>query len=156
MVWRFLFGRMHASGRLTALPGPTLQVCIILRYSRIAGRFFFIDSAYQAQGQTTPTLCTDGINGINTNFNRFLSDSIEDDPANSVPLPIPNPPTNVNVVFGTDDTSNAVPQGYAWWGGVGPQPPAPTCVPVTPHAVPSTSAGAAQIVTDIQKMCIVH
>ena len=115
-----------------------------------------IDSAYQAQGQTTPTLCTDGINGINTNFNRFLSDSIEDDPANSVPLPIPNPPTNVNVVFGTDDTSNAVPQGYAWWGGVGPQPPAPTCVPVTPHAVPSTSAGAAQIVTDIQKMCIVH
>ncbi len=115
-----------------------------------------IDVAYQAQGETTPTLCTDGVNGTNTNFNRFLSDSIEDDPANTVPLPIPNPPTNVNVVFGTDDTSNAIPQGYAWYGGVGPQPPPPTCVAGTPHAVPSTSAGATQIVADILGKCTVH
>ena len=115
-----------------------------------------IDTAYQAVGQTTPALCTNGVNGDNSQFSRFLSDSIEDDPGISPALPIPNPPTAINVVFGADDTSNAIPQGYAWRGGVGPTPPPPVCVPNTPHALPSTAGGAAQIVSDIQNSCKIH
>jgi hypothetical protein len=115
-----------------------------------------IDTAYQSVGQTTPTLCTDGVKGTNTNFSRFLSDSIEDDPGISPALPIPNPPTEVNILFGVNDTSNAVIQGYAWRGAVGPTPPAPTCVPSTPHAIPSTQNGVTQIVSDIQGKCVLH
>jgi hypothetical protein len=107
-----------------------------------------IDLAYQSSGQTTPTLCTNGVNRDNSNFTRFLSDSIEDDPGISPALPIPNPPTTVNILFGADDPSNAIPMGYAWRAAVGPTPPF-TCVPGTSHAVPSTSAGAQQIVDDI-------
>ena len=118
-----------------------------------------IDAAYQTAGQSTPTLCTDGVNGSSTNFSRFLSDSILDDPGVSPALPIPNPPTNVNVVFGQLDTSDAVPYGYAWWGNVGPTPPKPVCSPNAGQAIPadsSTSGGAAQIVSDIQNMCKLH
>jgi hypothetical protein len=107
-----------------------------------------IDLAYQASGQTTPTLCTNGVNGDNSNFTRFLSDSIEDDPGISPALPIPNPPTTVNIVWGSDDTSNAIPMGYAWRSAVGPTPTF-SCPANTPHAVPSTSAGAQQIIDDI-------
>jgi hypothetical protein len=106
-----------------------------------------IDLAYQASGNHS-TLCTNGVNGDNSNFTRFLSDSIEDDPGISPALPIPNPPTTVNIVFGSDDTSNAIPMGYAWRAAVGPTPTY-TCAPSTPHAVPSTSAGAQQIIDDI-------
>jgi hypothetical protein len=107
-----------------------------------------VDLAYQASGQTTPTLCTNGVNGDNSNFTRFLSDSIEDDPGISPALPIANPPTAVNILFGADDPSNAIPMGYAWRAAVGPTPPY-TCVPNTPHAVPSTTVGAQQIIDDI-------
>ena len=112
-----------------------------------------IDLAYQASGQTTPTLCTNGVNGDNSQFTRFLSDSIEDDPGISPALPIANPPTTVNILFGADDPSNAVPMGYAWRSAVGPTPTF-TCVPNTPHGIPSTSAGAQQIITDITGSCV--
>ena len=120
-----------------------------------------IDAAYQVAGQSTPTLCTNGINADNTNFSRFLSDSIEDDPGVNPKFPIPNPPTNVNVVFGNLDTGTAaLPQGYAWWGGVGPQPPAPTCVATAAQAIPAdntpVTGGAAQILSDITSKCTVH
>ena len=120
------------------------------------GTAAIIDTAYQAQGQTNPTVCTNGVNGDNSNFSRFLSDSIEDDPGVSPQLQIPNPPTNVNVVLGTMDTSNAVPQGNAWWGGVGPPPPKPVCLGDADHAIPAVQDGADQIVSDIQSMCKVH
>ncbi len=120
-----------------------------------------IDAAYQVAGQSTPTLCTNGINADDTNFSRFLSDSVEDDPGVNPKFPIPNPPTNVNVVFGTLDTGTAaLPQGYAWWGGVGPQPPAPTCVPTAGQAIAAdntpVTGGAAQILSDITSKCTVH
>jgi hypothetical protein len=117
-----------------------------------------IDAAYQAQGQTTPTLCTNAIvNGDTTNYSRFQSDSIEDDPGVSPAFPIPNPPTVVNVVFGTLDTDTvALPQGYLWWDGVGPQPTAPTCVATAHQAIPADSGGAAQILGDIKGMCKVQ
>ena len=117
-----------------------------------------IDKAYQAAGHTTPTLCTDGVNGIgnNKNFSRFLSDSIEDDPGVTPALPI-GLSTAVNVLFGASDTSNAVPQGEQWWNAVGPtRLLTPICVPGTPHAIPSTPAGANQIVSDIQSQCVLH
>ena len=115
-----------------------------------------IDTAYQVAGQTTPIICTDGVNGNNSNFSRFLSDSILDDPGVSPALPIADPPTTVNLLFGETDGSNAVPQGFYWRNNVGPTPPLPMCVPATPHAIPSTSAGANQIVSDIQSLCKVH
>ena len=111
-----------------------------------------IDLAYQASGQTTPTFCTNGVNGDNSQFTRFLSDSIEDDPGISPALPIANPPTTVNILFGTDDPSNAVPMGYAWRSAVGPTPTF-TCVDA-PHGIPSTSAGANQIISDIKGSCV--
>ena len=122
-----------------------------------------IDAAYQVQGQTTPTLCTDALNGTDTtNFSRFQSDSIEDDPGVSPALPIPNGPTNVNVLLGALDTSSAaMAQAYTWWGAVGPQPPSnwppqSTCPADWPQAIPSVPDGASQIVSDIQNMCVVH
>jgi len=114
-----------------------------------------IDNAYQAQGQTTPTVCTDGVNGNNKNFNRLLSDSIEDDPSITTPLPIVNPPTTTKVVLGTLDTTSAVLQGYAWWGAVGP-PPQLKCIADAAHAIPAVQDGADQIVSDIETMCKVH
>jgi hypothetical protein len=117
-----------------------------------------IDAAYLAQGQTTPTLCTNGLNGDDTNFSRFKSDSIEDDSGVSPPLPIPSPPTDVNVLLGPLDIGTAaLPQGYAWWGGVGPTPPKPNCgTGDWPQAIPSVPDGAAQILRDIQNMCTAH
>jgi hypothetical protein len=119
-----------------------------------------IDAAYQVQGQTTPTLCTNGVNGDPTNYSRFLSDSIEDDPNTSPAFPIPDPPTIVNVVFGTLDTgSAAVPQGYTWWGGVGAAPGAtlpPACPANAMQAIPADPGGATQILTDITGMCKLH
>ena len=122
-----------------------------------------IDAAYQVQGQTTPTLCTDALNGTDpTNYSRFQSDSVEDDPGVSPALPIPNPPTNVNLLLGALDTSSAaMAHAYTWWGAVGPQPPAnwppqSTCPADWPQAIPSVPDGASQIVSDIQNMCVVH
>jgi hypothetical protein len=82
---------------------------------------------------------------------RFQSDSIDYAPSNQSPIPIPKA-TVVNVVFGEDDTSNAVPQGETFWQGVRPLP-TQACVPGAPHAVPSVQAGVTQIVNDITTMC---
>jgi hypothetical protein len=115
-----------------------------------------IDTAYQAAGQSTPTFCSDAVNQVgatNSQFTRFLSDSIEDDPGISPALPIPNPPTNINLLVGIDDTSNAQPMAAAWRSAVGAAPGGAvpyTCVQGnTPHAIPSTPTGAQQIIDDI-------
>ena len=134
-------------------PGASPQNMCFTTSGTADGSSGAIDTAYQAVGQTTPTLCTNGVNADNTQFSRFLSDSILDDPGVSPALPIPYPPTYVNVLFGLSDSTNAVPQGFAWRNGVGPTPPVPACAASTPQAVPSTSEGSAQIVTDIQAHC---
>ena len=111
-----------------------------------------IDAAYQTPGATTPTLCSDGVNGTSSaNANRFKSDSIEYAPSNSIAIPLPSSLT-VKVLFGGTDTSNAVPQGETWWGGAAPKP-TQQCVVDAPHAIPSVPDGAAQIVTDITTLC---
>ncbi len=114
-----------------------------------------IDTAYQSVGSDTPTLCSDGVNGVTSaNFLRFESDSIDFSPSKSPALPISG--TTLNVLFGGQDGSNAVGQGEWWWKSVGP-PPTQACEPNAPHAIPAdpTGAGAAQIVTDIQNLCVV-
>lgn len=118
-----------------------------------------IDTAYQSVDSTTPTPCSDGVNGkSSSNDLRFQSDSIDYAPAKSPAILIPNPPTKVNVVFGGMDTSNAVPQGETWWASVGTAGgPRPTqaCVQDAPHAIPAAASGdgVTQIVNDITSMC---
>jgi len=126
----------------------------------VNGTAAIIDAAYQSVGSTAPTLCTDGITGTNPgNFLRFESDSIDFSPSKSPALPIPNPPTTVNVVFGGQDTSNdgAVPQGEWWWSSVAPKQ-TQACVKDAPHAIPAAPSGdgVTQIVNDIKTLCIVH
>lgn len=117
-----------------------------------------IDTAYQSAGATTPTPCSDGVNGITSlNTLRFESDSIEFAPSKAPPLPIPAA-TTVKVLFGGQDTSNAVPQGETWWSAVGPTKPTQACVQNAPHAIPAdpTGAGATQIVNDIKTLCVLN
>jgi hypothetical protein len=110
-----------------------------------------IDAAYQSVGSTTPTPCTDGVNGVSSsNTAQFLSDSIWFNPAQAIS--IPKPPTTINQVFGGMDTSNAVPQGETWWSKVGPQP-TQACVADAPHAIPSAPDGAQHILDDITSLC---
>jgi hypothetical protein len=121
-----------------------------------------IDTAYQSEGSTTPTLCSDGVNGISSsNALRFLSDSIDYGPNKSPAILIPNPPTTVNVVFGGQDSSNAVGQGETWWASIGPMGgPKPTqaCVQDAPHPIPAAPSGdgVTQIVNDITTLCVAH
>jgi len=142
-------------GGQTACSSPSLDMSYSPGVSGTAG---IVDTAYQSVGATTPTLCTDGINQTgSSNTLRFQSDSIEYEPSKSPAIPIPDPPTVVNVLFGGQDGSNAVPQGETWWVGVGPRP-TQACVIDAPHAIPASpsGAGAAQIVTDIQNLCKLH
>jgi hypothetical protein len=142
-------------GGVTACANPPLD----MSYSTGSdGTASIVDTAYQSVGANTPTLCADGVNHIGpSNTLRFQSDSIEYGPSKSPPLPIPNPPTAVKVLFGGKDPSTAVPQGETWWVGVGPRP-TQKCVDDAPHAIPASpsGAGAAMIVSDIQSLCKVH
>jgi hypothetical protein len=114
-----------------------------------SGTASIIDTAYQTAGATTPTLCSDGVTGVNPNNSlRFQSDSIDISPSKSPPLPISG--TRINLVFGGLDTSNAVPQGEWWWKSVGPTP-TQNCVGDAPHAIPAAAHGdgVTQIVNDL-------
>jgi hypothetical protein len=116
-----------------------------------------IDSAYQTAGSTTPRLCTAGVNGDTTNYNRFLADSIL---STATPKTTVLHTTNVSLVFGGTDTTNAVAQGQTWRVNTAPANPAPgsnnppyTCPAPSPHAIPFDPTGAQQIVTDITGLC---
>jgi hypothetical protein len=112
-----------------------------------------IDEAYQGPGATSPTPCTDALNGnpATNASNVFLSDSI----LYAGPISIPN--TIMNQLFADDDTSNAVPQGFLWEGLVTPSPSSPAprfaCLPGVQHDIPSYASGANQIATDIINYC---
>jgi hypothetical protein len=107
-----------------------------------------IDQAYQSAGATTPTPCTDAINGTPAPAGLFLSDSILYLGAQSINLPN----LKVGQVFGDSDTSNAVPQGTFWNQSI-PSIPAPVCLQNVAHDIPSFPAGATQIANDIAAGC---
>jgi hypothetical protein len=114
-----------------------------------------IDSAYQSAGSTSPTLCTAGVNGDNTNQARFLSDSIL---STATAKTIPLHSTNVSLIFGGTDLTNAVPQGETWRLAIAPQNPTggippEYCSVNAPHAIPYDPDGVAHIVSDITSLC---
>jgi hypothetical protein len=107
-----------------------------------------IDQAYQAAGATTPTPCTDAINGGTSSTAQFLSDSILYRGAQLVSLPN----LKIGQLFGELDTTNAVPQG-TFWNQFITSAPAPLCLPNVDHDIPSFSSGATQIANDIATAC---
>ncbi len=107
-----------------------------------------IDQAYQAAGASTPTPCTDSINGTAAPTGLFLSDSILYQGAQ--PITLNN--LAIKQLFGDTDTSNAVPQGTFWNMHVFPAP-ALQCLSGVSHDIPSFSAGAMQIANDIAAAC---
>jgi hypothetical protein len=139
-------GAMGPQGPCKTDNGPT-PMCYTLSEAQI------IDPAYQVQGQTSPTLCSDGLGGtVTTNANRFASDSIDYAPNNTLPIPLSKTLT-VNMRFGGLDTSTAVPQGEVWWGAVSPKPATPVCTEDAPHEIPSVQDGAQNIAADIIATC---
>lgn len=112
-----------------------------------------LDTAYQTQGQTLSTLCSNGLSGTDTtNFNRFASDSIDSEPFNPIPIPL-SATVVVNTRFGGSDQTTAKPQGVDWWNAVRPQPPAAQCTEDAPVDIPSASDGATDIANDIIGSC---
>jgi hypothetical protein len=112
-----------------------------------------IDPAYQIQGQTSPTLCSNGLSGVDASqANRFASDSIDYQPTKSIPIAL-SKTLIVNMRFGGLDTSTAVPQGETWRTAVSPQPTDPACIDDAPHDIPSVLDGATTIADDIIGSC---
>jgi hypothetical protein len=105
-----------------------------------------VDPAYQAQGQTTPTLCSDGLTGtVVLNANRFQSDSIIYQPSKTI---IPPAGVNIHLRFGGMDTTTGIPQGQAWIDNFGTRPKQ-ACSASSSHEIPDDSAGAMDIANDI-------
>lgn len=114
-----------------------------------------IDEAYQAANATSPTPCTDSLNGTPATDAAalFLSDSIIYSPG--TPINLSN--TTVSMVFGDLDTSNAVPEGMVWEEAILPSSSSPNplyaCLPNVLHDIPSYFSGANQIANDITTLC---
>jgi hypothetical protein len=112
-----------------------------------------VDTAYQASGQTSPTLCTDGLSGVDASQAiRFASESINYQPTKSPAIPV-SKTLSVIMRFGGLDTTTAVPQGETWWTAVGPTPPQPLCSQNSTHEIPDDSVGANDIANDIIGAC---
>jgi hypothetical protein len=110
----------------------------------------FIDPAYDGDQDTSSDpadLCTQQIqNGGNLTL--FLHDSVVSDD-----FAAPNyPRTFVNVVFGDQDLSSAVPQGLEWYNGI-TSPKAQACVAGATHVLPSSYEGATQVANDLIRFC---
>jgi hypothetical protein len=108
-----------------------------------------IDEAYQSAGASTPTPCTDAINGTAAPAGLFLSDSILYQGAQTVSLPN----MTIKQLFGDSDTSNAVPQGTFWNQFISPAPALQCLASPVAHDIPSFSTGAQQIAADIAAAC---
>lgn len=108
-----------------------------------------IDQAYQSAGASSPTPCTDAINGTPVQIGMFLSDSILYQGAQTVNL------RNVTAkqLFGDSDPSNAVPQGTFWNQHISPTPALQCLASPVAHDIPSFTEGAQQIANDITAAC---
>jgi len=109
-----------------------------------------IDEAYQATGSSTPTPCTNALNGspASNASALFLSDSI----LYNGPQTVPITHTAIKQLFGDTDTSNAVAEGMIWNEEISPIP-ALQCLSNVQHDIPSYTTGAQQIVADITSAC---
>jgi hypothetical protein len=139
-----------------SLPGSStfLNACTGIQQDMVystgggsGGDAAIIDEAYQAAGASTPTPCTDAINGTPAPAGLFLSDSI----LYLIAQPVTLPNLAIKQLFGDTDTSNAVPQGTFWNTYV----PASQfqCLQGVAHDIPSFTTGAQQIATDIAAAC---
>lgn len=77
----------------------------------------------------------------------FLDDSAEA-PGAQYNLPT----TKVNILFGGQDTSSAIPIGWDWFNNI-TSTKTNGCVADAPHSIPNVLDGAQQIATDIINMC---
>ncbi len=62
------------------------------------------------------------------------------------------PKTKVNILFGGQDTSSAIPIGWDWFNNI-TSTKSNGCVSDAPHSIPNVLDGATQIATDIINMC---
>jgi hypothetical protein len=122
-----------------------------------AGDASVIDEAYQASGATTPTPCTDAINGSAATTGMFLSDSIF---YTGTEQSVAFPNLIVNLLYGDLDTSNAVPQGMTWGQLITPSSSSPVtfqCLAGVQHDIPSSPPGSQSgdenIAGDIISLC---
>lgn len=110
----------------------------------------FIDPTFSGQlstAVTTADICAQQIqNGGNNSL--FLHDSIMSDDSPTLDYP----ETFVNVVFGDQDLSMAVPQGMEWYNGI-TSSKAQSCVVGAHHALASSFEGANQIANDLTTFC---
>jgi hypothetical protein len=111
----------------------------------------FIDSAYDGDQDSTPDgldSCADAIERGGGDSALFHYDSVV-----STDYPAPNyPRTLVNLVFGDQDLSSAVPLGLEWYHAIASQR-AQACVVGAQHELPGSYEGASQVANDLTDFC---
>jgi hypothetical protein len=102
-----------------------------------------IDTAY------SQPLCSNAVNGKPSPIaaELFLSDSIA-----SPGAVLAFPKTNVNVLYGGQDASAAVPLGLEWYDQINSKK-GQSCVADAPHSIPDVLDGATQISNDLTTLC---
>ena len=113
-----------------------------------------IDTAYTSYSGSNPPAgaCTNALNGNPgpDASDMFTSDGIL---STQVQPPVQLPNTTVNLLFGDEDSSNAVAQGMTWLESVTPLPNHQCMASPVAHDIPSFANGAMQIATDIITLC---
>jgi len=107
------------------------------------------DPAYNPNAATG--VCTAAVNGTLPpgGLDFFLGDSAE------APGATYNfPSTYVNLVFGGQDTSSAIPIGQDWFNHITSSSKGQECIADAPHSIANVPDGAAQIATDILNKCV--
>jgi hypothetical protein len=130
-------------GNGTPLATPCGQGVEPLTYSPADAAI--VDPAYAAP------ICSEAMGGNTANQAQLLSDSVDGPGAN-----YSYPKTAVNIMFGGQDNSVAVPQGMLWWlsqKSSSNSPSTPACVADAPHEMPSVLDAAELIASDMVSMC---
>lgn len=107
------------------------------------------DPAYNPNASTG--VCTAAVNGTLPpgGLDFFLGDSAE---APGATYNFPN--TYVNLVFGGQDISSAIPIGQDWFNHITSTSKGQECIADAPHSIANVPDGAAQIATDILNKCV--
>jgi hypothetical protein len=101
-----------------------------------------VDPAYSAP------ICSQSSGGVTTYQAQLLSDSV-DGPGATYSYP----QTAVNIMFGGQDGTVAVPQALEWFSQVSSSKSGPVCVEDAPHEMPSVLDAATEIAADMISMC---